>query len=360
MKLDQFLLQAQHYTDPTLIPQEQAQIFHQTWLYLGPAEPVAMPGTVWATHIAGVSVLVIRDEAGQLRGFHNLCPHRAMELCPEPGIFQTKRLICPYHAWVYDLQGQFVAAARQKGFGEGFDGRDYPLQPVRVAVWQGLLFVSFNPDVMPLAEYLAPMSQMLGLYPQGEWRWRHQQTRRVACNWKVYHDNTLCDYHVAVAHSQTLHRLQGPVRHYQHRFGRYVNALVTPVPPEWLACHRVLRDLPPENQTHFYTFGVFPNLHILALPDGSLACLRIDPVTVDECDVVTDIYGMPETNLDELLAELEAFMREDMALAESVQRGYASGRYQPGPVHPLEARILHHQKLLLAHLQGAMTTLAGM
>lgn len=352
MEREFFLLQAEHYTDPVWIPLEQTRIFHQTWLYLGPAERVATPGTVWATSLAGRSLLVIRDEGGQLRGFYNLCPHRGMELCPQPGVFRVKRLVCPYHAWVYDLQGQLRATAQQKGFGDGFCPLNYSLQPVQVAVWQQLLFVSFQPQVPPLPVYLAPMAQVLAGYAQGEWRWLHHHTRPVACNWKVYHDNTLCDYHVAVAHARTLHRLQGPVRHYRHCFGSYVNALVTPVPPTWLARRRVRRDLPLENQTHFYTFGVFPNWHLLALPDGMFISLRIDPVAVDRCQVVTDIYGSPDAPLAEVLAELAAFVGEDVAIAESVQRGYASGAYLPGPVHPLEARILHQQKLLLAYLHG--------
>ncbi|MEN9215813.1 MAG: aromatic ring-hydroxylating dioxygenase subunit alpha [Gloeomargarita sp. HHBFW_bins_162] len=357
MERQRFLLPADYYTNPQLIPLEQERIWRRSWLYLGSVQQVQTPGSVWATTCAGISILITRDAQGELHGFYNLCPHRAMELCPEMGVFSMKQLICPYHAWVYDLAGQLVAAARQKQFGADFACQDYPLYPIRVAVWQDLLFVSFDVNVMPLSAYLAPIPQTLGQYAVPGFQHLSQQKRSVACNWKVYHDNTLCDYHVAIAHPKTLNRLQGAVRNYHHRFGEYVNALVTPVPDDWFSQHPARPDLLPENQTHFYTFAVFPNLHLLALPNGTLICLRIDPVTVDKCQVVTDVYGVPEWvgDLEAVHRELNAFMQEDVVLAESVQRGYRSGVYQPGPVHRLEARIFHHQNLILNSLKTPLT-----
>ena len=87
--------------------------------------------------------------------------------------------------------------------------------------------------------------------------------------------------------------------------------------------------LPERNRESFFTYGIFPNLHLLAFPNGVIAWIRIDPLTVDTCCVPLEIYGIPgfSPGVAELLTEFEAFMAEDMQITAGVQKGYASGAY---------------------------------
>ena len=348
---DHFLLAAQQYTDPAWEPVEQQQIFHQSWQYVGDAAQLEL-GQVWALTLAGRPVVISRDRAGTLRAFLNVCPHRAALLC-EAGIHTQKHLVCPYHAWTYDLAGELVGTPSRQRFPDSFDPADYDLQPVRLETWSGFMFLCFCDDAPPLVEFLGRVPRYLGQHRRAETRHLLTLRRTVACNWKNYHDNTLCDYHVAISHHHTLHPVQGPIKHYVHEFDTYVNLLRTPVTNAWRDSNQRLADLPEGAGTHFFTFGIYPNLHLLGLPDSTIIWLRIDPITAQTCHLTLEIYGIPSISppVSTLKTDFEAFMAEDIALTESVQQGYASGTYQPGPVNQLEHRIVHQQQLIAQALQ---------
>ncbi len=348
----QFLLKAQHYTDPAWVALEQARIFSQTWLYVGDARQLK-PGQIWVKAVAGQPMVITCTAAGEYQAFYNVCPHRAALLCPKEGIFPKEHLVCPYHAWVYNLQGELVGTPSKDRLPDDFKPQAYELTAVRIASWADFLFVCLGETAPDLKTFLAPIPIQVANHRQESTQLLFKQSRSVACNWKVYHDNTLCDYHVAIAHRTTLHQLQGPIKGYRHQFGAYTNLLHTPTLPAWRDRSSVLPNLPPFATNHFLTYGIFPNLHLLALPDGLLAWIRIDPVTVDRSDVVLEVYGPSEmlAEREAIQAEFNAFITEDEALVESVQLGYASGAYRPGPVSQLEHRIVHQQRLILQHLE---------
>jgi phenylpropionate dioxygenase-like ring-hydroxylating dioxygenase large terminal subunit len=347
-----FLLEAHHYTDPAWLEREQTQIFQQTWLYVGDGSRLS-PGQVWATSVAGKPIVITRSATGQFQAFYNLCPHRASLLCNDPGIHHQKQLICPYHAWAYSLEGDLVGTPSRDRLPQDFAPEDYPLKPVRLETWSGFLFVCLSDSAPSLTTVLGSIVTDLGNHRRETTQLLLSQSQEVGCNWKNYHDNTLCDYHVAIAHRNTIHKLQGPIKQYRHQFEAYINLLYTPVPESWKAENRPLAGLSELASSHFFTYGLFPNLHLLGFPNGMLAWIQIEPLTASTCQVNLEVYGIPEMSpaVETLKAEFDAFMAEDVTLTESVQRGYASGAYTPGPVSQLENRIVHQQQLILAHLQ---------
>lgn len=345
---ERFLLEADHYTNPDWMGVEQQTIFRRTWLYVGDSDQIPEPGMVWPKTIGGLNLLIVRDRAGELGAFHNLCPHRAAVLVPEMGVHSCKQLVCPYHAWVFDLAGTLVGVPAEDKFSETFQRQDHALGRVRLDTWAGFIFVCFEQNAPPLAEYLGSIGVNLGQHRTIYTRQLLCKRYIVACNWKNYHDNTLCDYHVAIAHRTTLNPLQGPIRQYRHQLEPYVNLLYTPTTERWRADNQVLPHLSGPSRDGFFTYGIYPNLHLLGLPNGILAWIRIDPLTVETCQITLEIYGDPEFSPPSsvLLADFEAFMQEDMVITESVQKGYASGTYSPGPVNGLETRIIHQQQLI--------------
>ncbi|MBW4445215.1 MAG: aromatic ring-hydroxylating dioxygenase subunit alpha [Plectolyngbya sp. WJT66-NPBG17] len=336
------------YCQPALIPIEQKFLFERVWLYVGDAENLFQTGNVFVTTISEMSILLIRDKQGNLSAFHNVCPHRASLLCSSPGSHSIPHLVCPYHGWVYSLLGELLGTPREERFPEEFSFKDFSLMPVRVEQWQGFIFVCFDVAAPPLLDYLGSITTNLVGYRTSATCQIVQKSYTVPCNWKVYHDNTLCDYHVAIAHRTTLSPIQGPIRAYEHAVEQYVNLLYSPTPQSWRSRHPVLTSLPKRNQDGFLTYGIFPNLHLLAFPNGVIAWIRIDPLTVESCCVTLEIYGIPDFSPTEaqLLDEFEAFMVEDMQITTGVQKGYSSGAYRSGPVNSLEVRISHHQQLL--------------
>ncbi len=317
------------------------------------------PGQVRALELLGLPLLLTREPGAPLRAFINRCPHRGVALLePAQGAVACRRLICPYHGWTYDLAGELRAAAREAEFCQPFERRAWPLQSLPVQVRAGLIWVALAADPLPLEQQLDLVLAEAGAQLERPRHLLGHRRRSLACDWKLAHDNTLDDYHVAIAHPTTLHRDQGPVRHYRHAFGRYVNLLATPV-----ASSRGSRPssaaapVPEADAEEFLTFGLPPWTHLLLWPDGRLALIGFLPQGPGQCLLELWLLGDAEQQHDgeALMAELEAFLAEDQRLVESAQRGYASAHpsrsggadwsFRPGPPHRLERRILHHQAL---------------
>lgn len=293
-------------------------------------------GQVRAVELLGLPILLTRDDASPVRAFHNRCPHRAVAFRdPSQGSAACRRLICPYHGWTYDLAGRLLAAARQAEFPEPFDLEAWPLQPLGCQVRAGMIWVAIGDDPLPLEQQLDLVLEEAGPVLEQPRLLLALEELELACNWKIAHDNTLDDYHVAIAHPTTLHRVQGPVRHYRHRFGTWANVLATP-------------SLNPSDRQGeaFLTFGLPPWCHLLLWPDGRLAWILFPPLGLTSCSMQVFLLG-PAERLTEgaaLMAGLRSFLAEDRALVESAQRGYTGG-FRPGPPHRLEARILHQHEV---------------
>lgn len=310
------------------------------------------PGHVRAVEVLGAPVLLCHGNDGVVRAFLNRCPHRAVAFRePGEGSVACRRLVCPYHGWTYDLEGQLLAAARESEFVDAFDRGAWPLEERGCRVRGSLIWVAPGTDPIPLEEQLdLPLQEAAAaldrpLVPLAF----HERT--LACNWKIAHDNTLDDYHVAIAHPTTLHRLQGPVRHYAHRFGTWANVLATPWPEAAAAATPGAAD-PTGGAAEFLTFGLPPWNHLLLWPDGRQAMIQFLPEALDRCRMQVWLLGPEERKAEgeALMVEMVHFLGEDRSLVESAQKGYGEG-FRTGPPHRLESRILHQQAIYAALLR---------
>ena len=327
------------YASAAVAEREHTHYVNRCW------HPVAaaadLPGSsALAVDLLEVPLLLTRPagEGEAPRAFLNRCPHRGVALRDSSSSANScRRLICPYHGWTYDLQGQLLAAAREVDFLEPFQRDDWPLQSLPCQQLGPLIWVALSADPLPLEHQLDLVLQGAGeLFAQPRALLARQQ-RPLACNWKVAHDNTLDDYHVAIAHPTTLHREQGPVRDYRHALSPYGTLLATP-----------------HGQGTFYTFGLAPWTHLLLWPEGRLALISFLPGgsaavparALDQCTMDVWLLGPAAlaTEAEDWMDDMQTFLEEDRRLVESAQRGYASG-LTPGPVHRLEQRIVQWQAL---------------
>lgn len=287
-------------------------------------------GHAQAFIVLDLPVLLSRS-GGRLRAFHNRCPHRGVALQqPAERSLACRRLVCPYHGWTYDLGGRLQAAAREGDFLEPFDRQDWPLQELHCREVAGLIWVALGADPLPLDEQMDLVMEEAGSLLDVPRQLLRRKVGTLQCNWKIAHDNTLDDYHVAIAHPKTLHREQGPVRHYRHALSTHVSLLATP--------HA--------GGGEFLTFGLAPWTHLLFWPDGRLALIQFPPLDLERCRLEIWLLGDPalEPQADLWMHELHTFLEEDRRLVEAAQLGYASGLV-PGPPHRLECRILQQQAL---------------
>ena len=154
------------YRSQELLVLELERIFMREWICVGRADALKEPGSYITTQIGDQPVAAVRQRDGSVKALANVCLHRMMVLLQGEG--QCKRIVCPYHAWTYDIDGRLIGAPEMTRT-EGFDKADYRLPELRTEVWEGWLYVSMNPDIAPVAERLRALSDVTGRYRQADY-----------------------------------------------------------------------------------------------------------------------------------------------------------------------------------------------
>ena len=187
---------------------ENAHMWPRVWQLACTLDHVAEPGDFFEYRCGPYSVLIVRDDTGQLRAFQNVCRHRGNSLCTGTGS-QLSELRCGYHGWTWDLAGALKRVPNRKGFGALHMG-DFPLIAVRVEVWERLVFVNLDVSAMPLADYLEAVPQDIAWCGLGDFRCYATMTVEVDANWKTITDGYSETYHIQTLHPE-LHRCMDDV-----------------------------------------------------------------------------------------------------------------------------------------------------
>ncbi len=179
-----FYFDADHYA------RELRSIWSHNWIYLCRSADLEGPRSYRTFTIGTQNLVVLRDETGVLRAFHNTCRHRGSVLCRQAqGRLKSDLLTCPYHAWSYALNGELKRTPTLSPI-EGFDRADYPLYPVALKEWRGLLFVNLAGDEAASSGPVADRgSDRLDNWPLEDLVSGHVYEKTVRCNWKVFWEN---------------------------------------------------------------------------------------------------------------------------------------------------------------------------
>src|SRR5450755_798374 len=195
-------LPAHYYFDRAHYERELAAIWFRNWIYVGRSEGLQSARTFRTFEIADQRVFLVRDEAGDLQGFFNTCRHRGAELCREAqGQLRSDHIICPYHAWVYDLQGELLRTS-SKIHADGFDVGNYSLYKISAQEWNGCIFIALCDNPAPLAKNFDQPLDLLEHWSLGDLRVGHVFTKIMQCNWKVFWENYNECLHCPGVHSQ--------------------------------------------------------------------------------------------------------------------------------------------------------------
>jgi Rieske 2Fe-2S family protein len=183
-------LPASAYWDDAEYRRDLEAIWYRNWIMVCREADLAQPLAFRVFTIGDQQVLVLRDEHGDLRAFHNTCRHRGSQLCREPeGRLKARLLTCPYHAWSYSLRGDLVRVP-SKSLPPGFDKADYPLYPVALSLWRGFVFINLSAE--PTAGVAATFdreSADLSNWPIEGLVTGHVLTKVMNCNWKIFWEN---------------------------------------------------------------------------------------------------------------------------------------------------------------------------
>jgi choline monooxygenase len=333
-------LHARYYADPAMVAVDRQLIFDRGWQLLAHVCQLQNAGDHVVSDFAGLPVITVRGADGQIRVFHNVCRHRAGPLAQCDGL-AAKSLRCRYHGWTYTLEGT-LRSAPEMGTATEFDVGDIKLPQLAVRVWQGLVFAAVDEAHAPAFDaFVKDIDARLGPDRHLERYGHHRRVGYdVGCNWKIYVDNYLEGYHVPHVHPG-LNKLLD--------YRNYVTET-----HDWYS----LQWSPLESSDDLYGSGdalyywMWPNTMLNIVP-GRMQTNRIIPKGVDKCRVEFDFYyAMDES--EEASARRLADVRfsdevqfEDLTICEDVQRGLASGSYEPGRLNPLRENAVHHFHELL-------------
>ena len=323
-------LKAEAYTDPAWFALEQNAIFAKSWQWVCHVEKVREPGQYVTATIAGRSIVVLRDREGVLRAFYNVCKHRAHELLEGEGV--ANHIMCPYHAWVYRLDGGLHRAPHTESL-VGFNKDEICLDAVQVEAFCGFIYVYLDPNAEPLAEQSGDLGREIMYWaPEVEdLTFGHRLTYNIKSNWKNVVDNFLECYHCPTAHKDfctlvdmdtykvTTH---GMYSSHMADAGQNANSAYD-VSNAAVKTHAV--------------WWMYPTTCIMRYPGRpSMIILNIIPMGPDRTLETYDFYLVDQTP-DEAEKEAiryldEVLQVEDIGLVESVQRGMATPAFDQGRI----------------------------
>ena len=339
------------YTSEEFYRIEIERIFRKVWNCIGRVERIPDPGSYFTLDLAGVPLIVARDNDNTVRAFANSCRHRGTMVASGEGHCRT--FTCPYHSWTYDLQGRLISAPTEMDKTEDFRLDNHGLVPIRLETWAGFIFITFNDSAESLDTYLGDLPNLVAPYALDQLVCVRRRFYDVACNWKVYLENTKDQLHVTSVHRTSLNRVAPPMkmnRQVQETHGNYVSSfLEVPGSMALLKGEEGFPKLPSLEGAALQrttTPVVLPTVYIGCTIDCAYY-LRIQPVGVDR--IVLEQGGMfprevierPDfgTRAKGYYKRWDTTAREDNDVCELQQRGLTSPFACPG-------RFSHREEIL--------------
>jgi len=354
------------YTAADFFALEQEKIFATAWVAVGCLQQVQNPGDILVSEVAGRSILVMRDKTGKLGAFYNVCRHRGSKLLEKS--CNIKSLHCPYHAWVYGLDGQCLGTSMFRNEkivdtvpsngGETdlsdtalFDKKNYGLLPLSVQTWGFLVFVNLSVQTTPLEEWLGDIPQKFQSHVLENWEIFGEKNYDVASNYKLIEENFMEYYHLPFVHPELTNVSRMEDHHRSQGTGMYTGMLTTPVSRDvdsvWLnlpAAHGLNK----EHLEAAYHICIFPNVTITILPNHAF-CMITDPIRENQTRERTFLLTTPGTLDNEshtsMFLELVKFWdmvnTQDLGIVERVQLGLSNTAFTGGRMCPKFEEPLH-------------------
>lgn len=189
------------YTSAVFYQREVEQIFMKSWHLVGRLDEIPNPGDYLTHDMCGESTIIIRTDNGEVSAFANVCRHRGTRLLDGRG--SCRAIICPYHGWTYDRQGTLNGTRgmeKTKRFNMAANG----LFPVQLETWCGFMFICFSDEAGSLEKWLGNLPEEFRSCRWDEMRCTRRKHYDLECNWKIYVENAMEDYHTATVHRATI------------------------------------------------------------------------------------------------------------------------------------------------------------
>jgi len=194
----QYTLPQPFYMDPSIYELDLKGIWENRWVFAGLECEIREPGEYFVITIARSSVVVLRDNDGEVAAFFNTCRHRGSTICP-PGHGKARSLACPYHQWTYNLKGQLTYAGGMHG---EFDPSGIALKRVPVKVFGGMVFVCLSDDAPDFDAFSSTLAPYLVPHDLRSAKLAWQEDLVINANWKLVIENSRECYHCPARHPE--------------------------------------------------------------------------------------------------------------------------------------------------------------
>ena len=314
------------YHSDAMLELEKQHVFRQHWQIACHISDLPEPGNYLAFDMVGERALILRGQDGEIRGFHNICKHRGSRLVADIKGTCRNALVCPFHGWVYNLDGTLRGPSRPNSF-PPLDKVEFGLTPLDTEIWMGFVFIRFAPGPQPsVAELMAPFADELRHYqsetmvPAGE-----ISTQVSPVNWKSVRDVDNEGYHVAMAHP-ALQDLYGQTYYDEPFVNGICRSFATYNPHagrRWSVRNyvRISQDnprLPDHLKRAWIYFGLFPNAVIAVTPE-TVQFYQEFPVSRSETMLRGAVYRYREESREQEAARYLQMRIDRDTLSEDVQ-----------------------------------------
>ena len=320
-------LPAWTYHSPALFELEREKLFLTHWQVVGHVSDVPSAGDWLAFDLLGERAMVMRGNDGVVRAFHNLCRHRGARVVDGEKGHCRGAIVCPFHGWVYNLDGSLRGAARPSSFGE-MKREDFGLKPIEMEIFHGFIFLRFRAGAQPsVAELLAPYGSDFSAYgidkllPVKNPEW----TVELPVNWKSVRDVDNEGYHVALAHP-SLQELYGRTYrdlHLDNGLSVSIGWFDEGAARSWSVRNYVKispprPELPAHLQKAWTYYGLFPNAVFAITPEGAQFYQDI-PIAPGRTLVTGRTYRWPNESRQTRIARYLAYRIDRFTSAEDQQ-----------------------------------------
>lgn len=372
---DGWSLERPFYTDPELFRADLDRVFFRYWLFVGHVSQVRETGDYFTYEIGDESIIVIRGRDGDVHALFNVCRHRGSRICLEAA-GRAKKLVCPYHQWVYDTDGTLIAARHMP---EDLDKAASGLHRASVRVMEGLIFISLAEEPLDFDPVVADIQPQLAPHELATAKICHTRTYEIRANWKLIAENFRECYHCPGTHPEYCRAVESAGayefggdadarrRYYENCQVRW-KAFGLPIEPvefsrdRWHHCSRYPfregfvsetldgRPAAPlmgrftEPDMGVFAIVIFPNFWFESSADYAVT-IRHTPVspsltrTVVNWYVHADAVEGKDYEVENVTAFWRATGEQDWKLCEDNQAGVNSRRYQPGPYSSHESEV---------------------
>ena len=347
-------LPSRYYLDPDIYEKEKLKILYCTWQYAGHASQVANIGDYLTLKIGDENLIIIRTEDGELKGFFNVCRHRAHRLLEDKG--NVKSITCPYHAWNYSIDGE-LRYAKNSDKMKDFNSSDYCLASFQVTDMCNFIFINLDHNAPPLdrqaggfikdLQERVPFLDRLKPLPDD-----NERPSVINANWKIVIDNYLECYHCTKAHPAFVNMID--MDHYRTEVYDIWSRQYAPKSRPDNRAYKFDKSAKIQDMCFWF---LWPNTALGYVP--GVEALFFSSIRPDSIDKTTR-FGHWLVTEDTILPDgFNEYMNmvlfsEDISLCESVQQGIRSLSYSDGPlmINPKHSGI---SEIAVQHFHGLVS-----